>query len=480
MFKKLPLIAICSLVFAFFNSCTSDLGSLEAGPVAAYTFSSTAPVTAGLYVVGRQMNPTNTVTFQINVTVRGKYTVRTVTQGGIYFEASGVFTATGPQNLVLYGKGIPVSAGNYTYSAGSNGSNSFGITVLANMPPATFTYAGAPGACSAPSISGFYAASVAMGANNYVDLSVNVTNIGTYSVTTNSAGGINFFTSGTFSATGVQTIRLTAGGTPSAAGTYSYTPSGGCSFSITVAPPPPPAVFTYTCAAPSISGSFAVGTALTSASTITVPVNVTVAGIYSVTTDNQNGVTFSASGIFSGTGAQNIVLTSTNTPAATGTFTYTPSGAACTFDINYTSGGGGGGGGGTPTIFLKATVGGVVTNFNTGLLAIGDPASGNFSVGGSNSDGGSGDLHIAITDNSNPLASGDYNNFSLSNLNKGCQVTYNTTAYVTGINANSFVVHLTTITANSASGTFSGTLYDNAGAGPGTKTVTNGSFNVTF
>lgn len=479
MFKKLPLIALCSLIFTFFHSCTNDVGSFEAGPVASYTYSSSAPVIAGIYVVSRQMNNSNTVTFQVNVTARGKYTVRTATQAGVYFEASGEFTTTGQQSLVLYGKGIPTSAGTYTFSAGSNGSNSFGITILANMPPATFTYAGAPGACSPASVSGLYAAGIAMGAGNYVDLTVNVTTIGSYSISTNSAGGINFFTSGSFSATGTQNVRLTAGGTPSGAGTYSYTPSGGCSFSVTVLPPPPPASFTYTCAAPTISGTFAAGTALTAASTISVPVNVTVPGLYSVTTDNQNGVTFSASGIFSGTGAQVITLRSTNTPTAAGTFTYTPAGAGCTFDITYTGGGGGGGGGGD---VLKCTIDGTTMDFSSGVTAV--LAGGNFSATGT---AGSSSLAVTLTDNSADIAVGTYNKLSATNTNKGCLVTFtpNTASpasfWLPGfLNSNPFTVTVQTITTspNKITGIFSGDLFDALGANK--KVVTNGTFSLTY
>lgn len=475
MFKKLPFIALCSLLFAFISSCTSDVGSLEAGPVASYTFTSSAPVVAGVYVVSRQMNSTNTVTLQINVTVRGAYTIRTATQNGVYFQATGIFTNTGQQSVVLYGFGIPVNAGNFTYSAGSGAS--FGITFNSTASGASFTYSGAPGACSAPSINGVYAAGVAMGAGNYVDLAVNVTTIGVYSVSTNSAGGINFSASGTFGSTGSQTIRLTASGTPSGAGTYSFTPSGGCSFSITVVPPPPPAAFTYTCATPSISGTFAAGTALTSASTITVPVNVTVAGIYSVTTDLQNGVTFSASGVFSGTGAQNIVLTSTNTPSAAGTFSYTPAGAGCSFDITYTGGGGGGGG----SDFIKCTIDNVFIDFSTGISA--QILTGIFSATGDNASG-SKTFDLSVVDvNGGAITVGTYSKQSLTNLFRYCDPVYTPDTgspfdywSTDPINSNQFTITITSITATRVTGTFSGDLFDTNGANK--KVVTNGSFSV--
>jgi hypothetical protein len=489
MLKNFTLIALTCFVFIFISSCTKDSAdSANPGGTSLYAFDGApgtcaTPAIAGIYAVGQPLNLSNTLTFTVNVIVKGTYSITTTPGNGVAFGGSGTFTTTGPQTVVLTGSGTPINAGNFPYVPVTSNTCNFTVSFLSGAPAAVFTYAGGSGACTAPVISGTYAVGVPMGSGNYVDLAVNVTTPGAYTVSTTSNNGMSFSGSGAFSANGAQVLRLIGNGTPAAQGPFTFKPTGGCDFSITVAPPPPPAAFTYTCAPAVITGTFAAGTALTSSSTIKVEVNVTTAGLYSVTTTSGsgNGVTFSGSGVFSGTGIKTITLTSTNTPAAAGTFTYTPSGAGCSFDVTYTSGGGGGGGGGgTPTMFLKATVGGVVTNFNTALLAIGDPASGTFSVSGTNSDGGSDDIQISVSDLSNPLAAGDYNNFSLSSLTKGCQVAYNTIAYVTGINANSFVVHLTTITANSASGTFSGTLYDNNGAGPGTKSVTAGSFNVTY
>ena len=199
------------------------------------------------------------------------------------------------------------------------------------------------------------------------------------------------------------------------------------------------------------------------------------AGLYSVTTNNANGVTFSASGVFSGTGAQTITLTSTNTPTAAGPFTYTPSGGGCAFDVTYTSGPP------PPTSFLKCTVSGLVTNFNSGLLAVGDMAAGQLSISGNNSDGGSGDIQLSLINMSGPLTNGNYNNISAFNTNKGCLFVYNSGAYISSVsNANSFLVTLTSITATTAIGTFSGTIYDNSGAGPGTKSIAAGSFSITY
>jgi len=66
---------------------------------------------------------------------------------------------------------------------------------------------------------------------------VTVTTLGTWSVTTSPAvNGITFSGTGTFAATGAQTILLTGSGTPTAAGTNTFTVTGGtstCTFQCT-------------------------------------------------------------------------------------------------------------------------------------------------------------------------------------------------------------------------------------------------------
>jgi hypothetical protein len=55
---------------------------------------------------------------QINVTVTttGPYTITTDTVNGVWFNASGNFTATGPATLSLTGNGTPVNSGPFTYT----------------------------------------------------------------------------------------------------------------------------------------------------------------------------------------------------------------------------------------------------------------------------------------------------------------------------------------------------------------------------
>ena len=252
-------------------------------------------------------------------------------------------------------------------------------------------------------------------------------------------------------------------------------------FTINVAPPPPPAVFTYngapgSCTTPSINGAYVAGTALTGSSTIVLGVDVMVAGIYSVTTNSNNGVTFSASGVFSGTGARTITLTSSNTPTAAGPFTYTPSGG-CSFDITYTSGPP------PPADFLKCTIDGVAKDFSTNLS--GTLMPGLFSADG---DLGTSSFTVSVIDNNgNPITVGTYNKATLSNLIRYASASYlpdNTNPFVAWqpfpINSNPFTVIIETITTtpNKVNGKFFGDIFYNMGANK--KIVTKGSFSVTY
>ncbi|MBS1509629.1 MAG: hypothetical protein JST86_02215 [Bacteroidetes bacterium] len=369
----------------------------------------------------------------------------------------------------------------------------FSVENGAGLSSATFTYDGAPSACALPVISGTYMAGLALSSSSTVSLSVSVTQTGTYSITTNTDNGIHFSGSGTFTTLGAQTITLTGSGTPAAAGSFTFTPgTAGCSFTITVSAAAPPATFTYNntggvCDAPSINGNYAAGTALNASNTIVLGVTVTVAGSYSVSTNTANGVTFSASGVLA-TGAQTITLTSTNTPTAAGTFSYTPTGG-CSFPVIYTAASGGGGG--TGTNYLKCKIDGVLTNFNNSLQAISVPAppfgaAPNIGVQGIISDvPGVQQLNVTVQ-NPGAVNTGAYTNVTFSTiLDRGCIVGYYPTGFPniyfgsSALTSNTFTVNITLLTSTRIEGNFSGTLYDQNGSSLTVmKVIDSGSFSV--
>jgi uncharacterized protein (TIGR02145 family) len=195
---------------------------------------------------------------------------------------------------------------------------------------------GAP--CAACSISGTMAQGVAISGVT-MTLNVNVTQLGTWSITAGPTNGITFSGSGTFTALGCQAIILTATGTPTTAGattwTTNTTPSG--SATATVAALSPSSGGSAVISAWSGVNGCNVGAGtnnspagvmrggvlntmvagISTTDTIQLSATVTTAGTYNITTNTVNGKTFTASGTVS-VGAQTITLVSTGAASMAG------------------------------------------------------------------------------------------------------------------------------------------------------------------
>ena len=302
-------------------------------------------VVSGTYYKDTAIKGSNYVDVSVQVDTAGTYTIASDTVNGYYFKATGSFTATGTQVVRLVGGGKPLAAGTNIFTVTYDGTVcEFSVTVTAATPPpggsSAFTIT-----CTGATPAGTYVAGTALTAANTITLNVNVTAIGTWSVTTAPAvNGIIFSGTGNFTATGAQTIVLTASGTPAAAGPFTFTVTGGtgtCTFPLTVTSAAGgSSVFTITCTGAIPAGTYVAGTPLTAANKITLNVNVTAIGSWSVTTAPAvNGIIFSGTGTFTATGAQTIVLTAAGTPAAAGPFTFTVTGGTgtCTFPLTVTA-----------------------------------------------------------------------------------------------------------------------------------------------
>jgi len=357
---------------------------------------------------------------------------------------------------------------------------------------AVFTLAGSPGGCTTPSITGTYKAGTALTSAEKITLIVDVTTIGTYTISSGTANGITFSGSGTFTATGQQFIELTAtGSTPTNAGTFTYVPgTAGCSFTITylasTGTNTGTAVYTFKgapndCLTPVISGTYTAGTATTAANTVKLLVNVTTPGTYTVSTGTANGIKFSATGTFAAAGDADITLVASGTPvsAATGV-QYTPGTNGCAFSITVQPGSTSPGGSGT----LTATIGGVATTFNVDLEVENQTTTnpGGLIIYGLKASNSSEDLQVSFVNLLGPITTGAYVNQSGTNT-KFILVIYTDASgdqwQSSFTVANSFNGNIGTLTATGAIGTFSGTLYPDATGAPN-KVLTLGTFNVTF
>jgi hypothetical protein len=299
----------------------------------------------GTYAKGKALTASNILTIKVNVTVPGSYTITANTNNGFSFSASDIFTATGVQDVILKGKGIPVRDEVSTVTVSNLVSScNFGITVVSDSAgKAIFSFDGTPNDCINYAVNGNYYAGIAAVINNNIMMHINVTKAGTYDINTNTANGIVFTAAGSFSVTGPQIVTLVAKGIPMRQELTSFIPNTGtqsCNFVVNVQALPPPAVFSLSgaptdCAPVTVNGFYIVSKPLDNANTVVIQANVTTPGSYTVTTNTVNGINFSASGVFSNTGLQNMVLRGSGIPQATGTSTLKPSygASACSFSI---------------------------------------------------------------------------------------------------------------------------------------------------
>lgn len=208
---------------------------------------------------------------------------------------------------------------------------------------AVFTYLDDNGNCTSPVINGTYAAGIKLQPANTIQLLVNVTSTGSFALSTNVTNGMQFTATGNFTSLGIQYITLTGIGKPLATGTFSFTPlfGTGCTFMVTVGNTSSSnAIFTLqgdpgNCSNITINGTYTSGTALNITNTIDVMVNVSSIGSYVISTTQIDGISFSASGNFTTTGIQKVILQGSGTPATPDNLQFNLTGGAsiCSFDL---------------------------------------------------------------------------------------------------------------------------------------------------
>jgi hypothetical protein len=282
------------------------LASVNCGTAPTYSFVAGVPVG----------NVTQTIT--VDVSAVGSYDIKAVSNG-VTFSGSGIFTGTNYQTLVLTASGTPIEDGTTVFNLNTIPSCSFNVTV--NNASSNGTAVISSYTCSTGSAGNLLVGAVVSGVTQTITAAV--TRVGTYSISA-SLNGVVYSGSGTFTQAGNQNVVLTASGTPTTAGTNTFTlnTTPNCSFTKTVSQPSTngtAVVSSYTSTAS--AGTITAGTAV-SGVTQTITANVTTDGTYAIS-GVTNGVTFSGSGTFGGTGNRAIVLTATGTAVASGTSSFT-------------------------------------------------------------------------------------------------------------------------------------------------------------
>lgn len=290
---------------------------------------------SGAYYTGTALTAGNVVTIEVYVTDTGTYNINTAIINGIQFSASGTFITTGTQTIALTGSGSPGSAGDFNYSI--KGSCSFAIHVTqAPVVNGVFTLVGAPDQCTDALVSGTYISGRAVTSANTIVIKADVSSPGPYSIQTDTLDNISFSASGTFTNAGIQTITLTATGTPQHPSNLSFNIDGGaslCDVDVTVRNPEPLASYVLEsgfgntialCTGYTLSGDYIQGTPLTNSNYIALQVYVAETGNFTIATNVVNGVQFSYTGTFTATGTQHVNLYGSGTPAASGIFQFIP------------------------------------------------------------------------------------------------------------------------------------------------------------
>lgn len=501
-YLRLSVLFMCGLII--FTSCQKELSyeaGLGKGSLKKDASGECLPVNVnGSYKTDTLLKAlVNYVDIQVNVSDVGSYSMKTDSLNGYSFSAAGVFAVQGLNTVRLIGSGKPISAATDMFTLKFDTSFcQFSVTVIGaggggGSTQAVFTLVGSPSTCTGAMQSNNYYATVQTSTSNYVDIKANVTTAGTYTITAPSVNGVSFSSTGSLTVGANQTIRLLANGTPTAAGTFPYalntsSPASNCGFSLIVQAAPTAATYTFDCSTPQFFGIYQAG-ASTAGDSVIIKVTSTAGGSYSITSTTANNVSFSGSGVLAASPtSQNVTLLASAGPAtASGPFTYTITGAGgtgtCSISKTFT---------GTPppvsTDSIVANIDGVYTTFKVrdtarldNTVFIGYNALG---LTGENNIAGDESFSLIVAKMGTPVISGTYNvNQAPGNVVFADYITA-TKEYRAISDAlpqtPGFTITILSITSTKVTGTFSGRLLENAGSGPGFKTVTAGIFSVTI
>ncbi len=361
MKRSYSLVLFFSLlaVLLFAITCKKEF-SYEGGAFAKYNFvgspqACTNALVSGDYTAGTAtIDSLNTVMLYINVTSPGLINVTTDVVDGISFTTGQMNLTDTASNtgILLQCKGIPDSAGTFTFQIPGTTGCTYSVTVNGKQQ-ANIILSGSPNDCSNPIHQGSFTQGVAATTSNILTVNIDVIQKGDYTITTDTVNGFYFSGSGTFTSTGTQQVILHANGTPNTSELSRFIITAGasqCSFYVAVANADPLATYVLQsgqqngglyCAPGSVQGVYTANTTLTAGNTLTVNAYVTVPGHFTIATTEINGMKFSFTGTFTNTGAQDVILKGSGTPIAVGTFNFVPQivgpaplgGSSCGLDV---------------------------------------------------------------------------------------------------------------------------------------------------
>jgi hypothetical protein len=178
----------------------------------------------GTFDEGKPVTIKDQIILKVNVTKAGNYTFKTALKNGISFYASGFFTYPGEQIVTLRPTGTPTWSapeGIIAFDILNKDNVSYGCTINVAVTSNASAF-DVVNCTNDVKVMGDYSIGKQTSSLNYIELKLNVTKPGPYAIETEDKDGLSFRVSGTFEATGLQTIQIPASGTPDTVGTIVF------------------------------------------------------------------------------------------------------------------------------------------------------------------------------------------------------------------------------------------------------------------
>ncbi len=201
------------------------------------------------------------------------------------------------------------------------------------------------GNCEPVIIAGVYHKGQSLADSNYLEVSVNITLPGSYTITTDTVNGYSFKASGIFTNSGPISLRLPGYGIPVNSGTdyfkIRYNASA-CQAAVAVIDTTTKTA-SYSlngdpgaCLNDTVYGSYIKGITLDTDAMVKISLNVITPGTYTITTNTVNGYNFSAAGTFLNTGIQPFFLNASGKPLnkESDIFVVTAGNSTCSFTVD--------------------------------------------------------------------------------------------------------------------------------------------------
>ena len=185
--------------------------------------------------------------------------------------------------------------------------------------------------CLPKTIAGNYTQGISLNDSNFISVTVNVKQTGLFTISTDTVNGYYFNASGKFAAIGIIQVTLNGKGKPAAIGSDNFKVSfdtSTCNFQISTLAQNPTAAYTLhgspnTCMNFTMHGILAKNIPSTDSNYVSIELDVSSPGVYSIKTNTVNGYYFSGTGKVTATGIQKVNLKATGTPIQSGNDLFT-------------------------------------------------------------------------------------------------------------------------------------------------------------